>query len=209
MIRHLHKGLRYCSSKPPSCWDCRSKDVSKFFCASCNIIQPAVGSESAFEVFSLPPTLEISERLLERQYKTLQMQLHPDKFTQKSDMEFNYSQERSSEVNQAYAILSDPLERAKHLLKVRGAEIAEGENISSSESLMVIFELREEIDEACGDLAKTQALKLRIHAMEQDTYKLAAEAFEQKDISRAKEYVIELIYLKNLSLKVASNMPVS
>lgn len=66
-----------------------------------------------------PLEFDLSDRLLERQYKSIQRQLHPDLHSSGSKQQRLYSEQRSSEVNEAYNILLDPLKRAKLLVCVQ------------------------------------------------------------------------------------------
>ncbi len=58
----------------------------KFFCSACDLIQPPTGGLTYFDYFGLKPTYNLDEMELRRKYKNLQSILHPDRFTNKSDV---------------------------------------------------------------------------------------------------------------------------
>lgn len=59
---------------------------------------------------------KINDTLLDRRYKDLQRQLHPDKFSTKSDLERERSEEASALVNEAFSTLKSPLKRAEYIV---------------------------------------------------------------------------------------------
>eukprot|EP00042_Codosiga_hollandica_P026725 m.128105 g.128105 ORF g.128105 m.128105 type:complete len:64 (+) comp52284_c0_seq6:497-688(+) len=50
-------------------------------------------------------------------FKSLQKQLHPDKFSLKSTMEKSLSDQQSSRLNEAYKVLRDALPRGLYLVR--------------------------------------------------------------------------------------------
>jgi molecular chaperone HscB len=80
---------------------------------------------SYFEVFSLPPKLTIDTASLEKQFYTLSRKLHPDRFAGKPLAEQEAALAQSSQLNDAYRTLKDPVLRTQHLLKLEGIELEE------------------------------------------------------------------------------------
>jgi len=64
-----------------------------------------------FELFQLPEALDIDLAALKKQFLSLQQQYHPDKATDKDQALI-----KSSEINQAYKVLSQVDSRAAYLL---------------------------------------------------------------------------------------------
>lgn len=62
------------------------------------------------------PTFDVDPQALEKKYKRLQWQLHPDKAGSKTAVEQDYSAAQASQINQAYQILRHPLSRANYLV---------------------------------------------------------------------------------------------
>lgn len=63
-------------------------------------------------------TYDIDPAALERRYKLLQWQLHPDKTVQRTEEEKEFSAAQASLINQAYSVLRSPLARANYLVGV-------------------------------------------------------------------------------------------
>jgi molecular chaperone HscB len=105
---------------------------------------------------------------LEKKFLQLSWKLHPDNFVNATETERELSLKRSSELNDAYRTLLDPVARVGYLLAIEGAR-KEGEHKQQAppELLEEVFELNESLDElreansAGGDLAP---LKLRLQA---------------------------------------------
>jgi molecular chaperone HscB len=123
-----------------------------------------------FAIFGLPRKLWIEMGALEQKFLQLSWKLHPDNFVNASEEERERSLKRSSELNDAYRVLRDPVVRVEYLLSLEG-ERKEGEKkqLAPPELLEEVFELNESLDElreakASGsDLA---ALKSRLESAE-------------------------------------------
>src|ERR1700739_1625229 len=121
-----------------------------------------------FAVLGLPRKLCVEMPSLEQKFLQLSWKLHPDNFVNASDEERELSLKRSSELNDAYRVLRDPLSRVGYLLESEG-ERREGEKKQQapSELLEEVFELNESLDElreareSDGNLAE---LKTKLHS---------------------------------------------
>jgi len=93
----------------------------------------------------------------------LSWKLHPDNFVRASEFERNLSLERSSQLNDAYRTLREPIARVEYLLEHLGVR-KEGTTKQQAppELLEEVFELNESLDElrdaraAGGDVAALQ-----------------------------------------------------
>ncbi len=101
-----------------------------------------------FAVFGLPRKLWLEMSSLEQKFLQLSWKLHPDNFVNASDKERELSLKRSSELNDAYRVLRDPLARVEYLLEIEGQR-KEGEKKQQAppELLEEVFELNESLDE--------------------------------------------------------------
>src|SRR5437016_9337649 len=105
------------------CWYCH-QPVSGHFCSSCGKIQAAKPTDY-FSFFSLPRKLNIDLVKLEREFYRLSRKLHPDIFARVSADEQEWSTEKSSQLNDAYRTLKDPIARTQYLLELEGVKLEE------------------------------------------------------------------------------------
>src|SRR5438270_7157920 len=131
---------------------------------------PSNPDQDYFAVFGLPRKLGVEISSLEPKFLQLSWKLHPDNFVNASAEERELSLKRSSELNDAYRVLRDPLARVEYLLEIEG-ERKEGETKQQAppELLEEVFELNESLDElreakeSGGNLAE---LKTKLQAAE-------------------------------------------
>jgi molecular chaperone HscB len=129
-----------------------------------------------FALFGLPRKLWIEMSSLEQKFLQMSWKLHPDNFVNASAEEQANSLKRSSEVNDAYRVLRDPVGRVEYLLEIEGAR-KEGEQKQQAppELLEEVFELNESLDElrdAKENGANLETLKSRLE--------IAQTGFQQK-----------------------------
>lgn len=153
-----------------TCWSCQGPAGGSHFCAACRKIQPLAREADYFAFFGLPQKLQIEEAALEQRFHQLSWKLHPDNFVKASEYERNLALERSSELNDAYRTLRDPISRVEYLL-LRAGVRKEGTTKQQAppELLEEVFELNESLDElreakseglpagAGGDLSELRA----------------------------------------------------
>ena len=123
-------------------------------------------------MFGLPRKLWIEMGALEQKFLQLSWKLHPDNFVNASTEEREISLKRSSELNDAYRTLKDPVGRVEYLLAIEGARI-EGQNKQQAppELLEEVFELNESLDElrdAKESGSDVAALKQRLEVAEKN-----------------------------------------
>ena len=75
-----------------------------------------------FEIFSLPPHLNLSTAALEKSFYALSRKLHPDRFAARPAAEQEAALAESSRLNDAYRTLNEPIARTEYLLKLEGIE---------------------------------------------------------------------------------------
>jgi molecular chaperone HscB len=151
-----------------NCWSCQAPGDGGHFCANCGKIQPLPAGADYFAFFGWPQKLTIAPAALEAAFHKLSWKLHPDNFVRAGEFERNLSLERSSELNDAYRTLRDPVARVEYLLLRRGLR-KEGTTKQQAppELLEEVFELNESLDElrearSSGD--DTAALRERLFA---------------------------------------------
>lgn len=106
-------------------------------------------SADHFSLFQLSPVFALDVADLDRRYREIQAQVHPDRFASAGEAERRLSMQWATRVNEAYQALKKPLERAKYLLHLAGHDIqAENNTAMPVEFLMEQMEWREAVMEA-------------------------------------------------------------
>src|SRR5437764_1821000 len=106
-----------------ACWSC-GQAGSQQFCGSCGKIQP-VQNIDYFSALGLPRKLHIDMSALEREFYRLSRKLHPDLFARATAREQEWSTEKTSQLNDAYRTLKDPIARTAYLLELEGVKLEE------------------------------------------------------------------------------------
>jgi molecular chaperone HscB len=180
------------STNPPLvCWNCHERALGTHFCPSCGKLLQLPQAVDYFALFEMPRKLWIEMSGLEQKFLQLSWKLHPDNFVNASEQERELSLKRSSELNDAYRALRDPVARVEYLLGIEGTR-KEGEHKQQAppELLEEVFELNESLDElreakaSGGDLA---ALKSRLESAEKHFQEKLGEVDAQLQ-SAAKEW---------------------
>lgn len=94
------------------------------FCEACGKVQPARPTNH-FSFFGLPRKLNLDTAELEREFYRLSRRLHPDVYARASRQEQQWSLEKSSQLNDAYRTLKDPISRTEYLLRLEGVQLEE------------------------------------------------------------------------------------
>lgn len=116
------------------CWSCAAA-VSRnaHFCENCGKVQPPAATDF-FSFFSLPRKLNIDVAGLEREFYRLSRKLHPDLYARATGQEQEWSLEKSSQLNDAYRTLKDPVSRTQYLLKLEGVQLEEQSKAATDEA---------------------------------------------------------------------------
>jgi len=154
------------------CWSCQAAFPGGHFCPACGKIQPLPAGADYFSFFEWPQKLSIDDGALESRFLKLSWKLHPDNFVRASEFERNLSLERSSQLNDAYRALREPVSRVEYLLELRGVR-KEGQTKQQAppELLEEVFELNESLDElreARAEGGDTAALREQLAAAQRN-----------------------------------------
>ena len=136
-----------------------------------------------FDLFSLPTDFSIDLDTLEKKYFEFQKKFHPDKYGDKSD-----EIEQSIAINEAYEVLSNPLKRAAHILRLNGLDV-ENDVVApkvDQATLLEVFEMRESGDLSAKDLS--QKIKSLLEEFSQN--------LENKNFASAAQILIRAKYFE-------------
>jgi molecular chaperone HscB len=142
------------SSTSPSlqvCRDCGGgAPVDAHFCPQCEKILSLGRHGDYYAFMGLPRRLNLDVDEIERRFRALSRQFHPDFFYNATPAERRASLERSSYLNDAYRTLKDPVARLQYLLQMEGKAPqgpAEASRQVPPALLEEVFALNEELDE--------------------------------------------------------------
>lgn len=218
------------SQAPLICWNCHERTLGTHFCSSCGKLLQLPQGIDYFALFEMPRQLWIEMSGLEKKFLQLSWKLHPDNFVNAAEQERELSLKRSSELNDAYRTLRDPIARVEYLLAIEG-ERKEGEKKQQAtpELLEEVFELNESLDELReakaegGDLTSLkknlesaeksfqEKLKeideqLQAAAREWDAALQADHATRKKVMAKLNELLNRRSYIRNLVTNVAKEL---
>ena len=160
------------TNAPLVCWSCHERTLGTHFCSSCGKMLQLPQQSDYFAMFEMPRKLWLEMSGLQQKFLQLSWKLHPDNFVNATNEEREISLKRSSELNDAYRTLRDPIARVEYLLSIEGAR-KEGTTKQQAPANLLeeVFELNESLDElretksSGGD---TAALRLRLEAAEKN-----------------------------------------
>lgn len=159
-----------------------------------------------FELFGLAPSFALDAGALDRAFRELQAQVHPDRFAQAGDAERRASMQWSTRANEAYRLLRDPVERARYLLELHGVDTGfDTDTAMPGDFLARQIELREALEEAKHkrDAAALEAMKRALAASSRALQaELASRIDRAQDYAGATGAVRQLQFLKRLAEEV-------
>lgn len=133
-----------------------------------------------FELFSLIPQFEQDLETIDRRWKELQRQMHPDNFAAQGSTSQRLAMQWSVRINEAYKRLKNPLKRASYLCELNNAPI-EAENNTAMPPAFLIqqMEWRETLDES---IRADQLLSLleTVKSAQETTFKLVGTLIDEK-----------------------------
>jgi molecular chaperone HscB len=210
-----------------TCWSCSAATGGAHFCPACGKIQALPRGTDYFVFFGLPRKLTIDAADLERRFHSLSWKLHPDNFVRTSEEERQLSLDRSSQLNDAYRTLVNPVARVEYLLGLSGMR-KEGQKKQQAppELLEEVFGLNESLDElrdaraSGGDATQMAGLRAKLEAaqhkfessladVDQELARVSAEwdraldaaaddAAQKKLMERMNEVLNRRSYIRNL-----------
>jgi molecular chaperone HscB len=132
------------------CRDCGGgAPIDAHFCPQCTKILSLGRHGDYFAFLGLPRKLNIDPAELERRFRDLSRQFHPDYFYNATPAERRASLERSSYLNDAYRTLKNPVTRVEYLLDAEGLGMKGPQEASKAVPpalLEEVFALNEELD---------------------------------------------------------------
>ena len=163
-----------------------------------------------FALFGLIPVFRIDALALDKRFREVQAQVHPDRFVHAGESERRLSLQWATRVNEAYQSLKQPLVRAQYLLSLAGHDVGKESNTSMPpEFLMEQMEWREAVAEArqAHEHAELEQLHHRVKQRMIKRYEELAELLDDRqDYSAAADAVRRLMFLEKLLAEIDDGM---
>ncbi|XP_058230483.1 iron-sulfur cluster co-chaperone protein HscB isoform X2 [Hemibagrus wyckioides] len=171
---NLRRSLCSCSSVR-KCWSCGSS-AQLFFCSSCNTIQPPHEKATYFEILNCDQTFALDTQKLQGKYIELQRSLHPDNFSQKSQ------------------------------LQLRGVELDEGTDSAADPALLLkVMEVNEKLAET-QSLDEVNAVGQEVQVTLKNLTEQMNSSLNKGDLQSAREILAQMKYFANLEEKVKEKL---
>ncbi|XP_062038703.1 iron-sulfur cluster co-chaperone protein HscB isoform X3 [Lepus europaeus] len=163
-------------SNSPGCWNCGVPGApglgDGLFCPQCRALQPPDRTRDYFSLLDCNRSFRVDTTKLQRRYQELQRLVHPDFFSQRSQ------------------------------LKLHGVEIPEGTDYEMDKQfLMEIMEINEKLAEAQSEAAMKEIESI-VRAKQKELTDNVGKAFEQDDFEKAKEILTKMRYFSNVEEKL-------
>jgi molecular chaperone HscB len=160
-----------------------------------------------FALFGLPEHFALDAAQLDRRWRELQAEVHPDRFAAQGAAAQRIAMQWSVRVNQAYQRLKDPLKRAAYLCERRGTPVDAQRNTAMPRDFLVQqMQWREALDEA-RDGQAMQSLDEQVADQERVLLdQLQALLDEQRDTVAAAAKVRALMFVARFRQDVENRL---
>jgi len=158
---------------------------------------------SDFELFGLPPRLAQDRAEIDAHWRSLQAEVHPDRFASEGAAAQRVAMQWAVRVNEAYQRLKDPLKLAAYLCQLHGAAVdAENNSAMPPEFLMQQMAWREALEEA-GDVIAVEALADEVALQRKALLaQLTRTLDEQRDYAEGARQVRALMFVERFERDV-------
>jgi molecular chaperone HscB len=166
-------------------------------------------SDNHFDLFDLPPTFAVDRQTLDEAYRTVQAQVHPDRFAAAGDAQRRLAMQWATRANEAYQTLRDPLKRARYMLSLRGIDVgAENNTAMEPAFLMQQMEWRESIEDAAAakNVGALEALLDDLHEEERVRIAKLEALIDSKSDQAASEAVRQLMFIERVATEIGAQI---
>jgi molecular chaperone HscB len=157
-------------------------------------------SSTDFELFDIEPRFAIDRNALDARWRTLQGEVHPDKFAAQGAAAQRVAMQWAVRVNEAYQRLKDPLKRAAYLCELNGSAI-EAENNTAMPPAFLIQQM--EWREALADASEVMAVEALVNEVMSHRglalTQLQLTLDDQRDFSAAAQQVRALMFVERFA----------
>uniref|UniRef100_A0A7S0PZT3 J domain-containing protein n=1 Tax=Coccolithus braarudii TaxID=221442 RepID=A0A7S0PZT3_9EUKA len=156
-----------------------------------------------FALLNVERRFDLDEVELQRAYRQLMAQLHPDRHSRAGELEQREVADRSAAVTHAHATLKAAHSRATHLLELRGVPLDEDSSggLLAPSFLMEVMETREALETASPD-AELPVLREVNDAATAEVCAGLAAAFDEGRLEEARRLTAQLQYLRRIGHEI-------
>ena len=168
-----------------------------------------MAADDHFSLFGLPARFDIDAQALERAWRAVAAQVHPDRYATASPAERRVAMQWAARANEAYRQLRDPLLRARYLCEQAGVDLQTESNTAMDTSfLMQQMQWREMLDDARHDPAAFATLQSELDQARQQMRDTMATLLDQhQDYAAAGLKVREWMFVEKLTQELAAAQP--
>ena len=157
-------------------------------------------TQNYFELFNLPEKFQIDSVKLQENYRSIQKEIHPDRFATSTENEKVQSMIKSTQVNDAYQTLKSPTKRAKYILSLHRSV----EKITlPPDFLMQQMEWEEHLEDIEKKIKELDQFKLTINKKyEEYSLMLSTQIDNDQDWNEAAITIDKLYFVEKLLHKI-------
>lgn len=140
-----------------------------------------------FELFGLTPSVDIDVAKLEATYRSLSLELHPDRLVDADAKTRRMAAEKTASLNEGLKVLKDPERRATYLLSLQGIFLDADSFRMPSAFLQEIMEQREQLErlKLSRQLDDVHRLAEHVRSNRDSSLNTAHEALRRHDVTSA------------------------
>ncbi|MGF6568814.1 molecular chaperone HscB [Paraburkholderia sp. GAS333] len=166
-------------------------------------------NDSHFDLFDLPAQFALDSGSLDHAFRTVQAQVHPDRFAAAGDAQKRIAMQWATRTNEAYQTLRDPLKRATYLLSLRGIDVgAENNTAMEPAFLMQQMEWRENIEDAAAakNVDALDALLTELRDEERMRFDKLGASLDSGANQAASEAVRQLMFIERVASEISAQI---
>jgi molecular chaperone HscB len=165
-----------------------------------------LAAQDHFALLGLPRCFNLDPQALEAAWKRVAVAVHPDRFATRSAAEKRVAMQWSSQANEAYRVLKEPMLRARYLCELAGVDLqVETNTAMSSEFLFRQMAWHEQLDALLGQsrdssarLAEHKALTAELSEAENEIIAEVGQFFDAERYDQAASRVREWMFIKKM-----------
>lgn len=161
--------------------------------------------QNHFELFQLPQRFAVDMAALDKAYREVQSQVHPDRFVNATDAEKRVAMQWATRANEAYQTLRNPFKRAAYLCELNGIDMqVESNTAMPRDFLMQQMEWREALEDAreSKDLEALEELETELRTARKSKVEWIGELLDAHDYDEAAHGVRQLMFLEKFGAEV-------